>query len=85
MNFKNIRVDYKKLEINFKDLDSHPLDLFLKWFTDILAINKEANACVLSTVTHDNKPSSRMLVRKVLCFLLIIKVINQLILKIIIM
>ena len=64
MDFKNIKVDYKKFEINFKDLDSHPVDFFLKWFSDILEINKEANACVLSTVSHDNKPSSRVVLLK---------------------
>ena len=64
MNFKNNRVDYKKFKINFKNLDENPIDFFLNWFDDILQINKEANACVLSTVSHDKKPSSRVILLK---------------------
>jgi len=65
MDLKNIRVDYKKSKINFDKLDKNPIDLFLKRFNEALAIDgNEANACVLSTVSTDGKPSSRVVLLK---------------------
>jgi len=65
MDLKNIRLNYKKSKIDFENLDKNPITFFLKWFDDALKINRnEANACVLSTITHDNKPSSRVVLLK---------------------
>ena len=61
MDLKNLRVNYKKSSIDFKNLENNPISFFLKWFDDALKLNKEeANACVLSTVSVENKPSSRV-------------------------
>lgn len=65
MDLKNIRLNYEKSKIDFKNLDKNPITFFLKWFDDALKIDKnEANACVLSTITHKNKPSSRVVLLK---------------------
>tara|TARA_B100001758_G_C18416790_1_gene620768 strand:- start:44 stop:691 length:648 start_codon:yes stop_codon:yes gene_type:complete len=65
IDFKNIRINYKKLKIDFNNLKDCPIDLFLDWFHEALSTNKhEANACVLSTVSIDNKPSSRVVLIK---------------------
>lgn len=65
MDLKNLRLNYKKSSIDFKNLEDNPISFFLKWFDDALKLNKdEANACVLSTVSAENKPSSRVVLLK---------------------
>ena len=65
MDLKNLRLNYKKSSIDFKNLEDDPISFFLKWFDDALKVNKdEANACVLSTVSLENKPSSRVVLLK---------------------
>ena len=65
MDLKNLRLNYKKSAIDFKNLEDNPVSFFLKWFDDALKVNKdEANACVLSTVSAENKPSSRVVLLK---------------------
>ena len=65
MDLKNLRLNYKKSSIDFKNLEDNPVSFFLKWFDDALKVNKdEANACVLSTVSVENKPSSRVVLLK---------------------
>lgn len=65
MDLKNLRLNYKKSAIDFKNLEDNPISFFLKWFDDALKVNKdEANACVLSTVSAENKPSSRVVLLK---------------------
>ena len=65
MDLKNLRLNYKKSSIDFKNLEDNPISYFLKWFDDELKVNKdEANACVLSTVSVENKPSSRVVLLK---------------------
>ena len=65
MDIRNVRLDYKKSVIDFSDLEDNPIQYFLNWFSDALAVNKdEANACVLSTVSENNLPSSRVVLLK---------------------
>ena len=65
MDIKNLRLDYKKSNIDFKNLAEDPIHYFINWFADALEVNKhEANACVLSTVSSDNKPKSRVVLLK---------------------
>ena len=65
MDLKNLRLNYKKSSIDFKNLENNPISFFLKWLDDALKVNKkEANACVLSTVSVENKPSSRVVLLK---------------------
>ena len=65
MDIKNLRLNYKKSTIDFKNLDENPINYFVNWFDDALKINKqEANACVLSTISSDNCPSSRVVLLK---------------------
>ena len=60
-----MRLNYQKSKIDFENLDDDPIAFFLKWFEEALKINKrEANACVLSTVSSDKKPSSRVVLLK---------------------
>jgi pyridoxamine 5'-phosphate oxidase len=65
MDIRNLRLNYKKSAIDFSNLEDHPIQYFLNWFADALASNKdEANACVLSTVSENNLPSSRVVLLK---------------------
>jgi len=65
MDIKNLRLNYKKSTIDFKNLSKNPIHYFVNWFDDALKVNKqEANACVLSTVSSDNFPSSRVVLLK---------------------
>ena len=44
MNLNNIRTDYKRSKIDFKNLEKNPIIFFIKWFEDALKLNKkEAN------------------------------------------
>jgi pyridoxamine 5'-phosphate oxidase len=65
MDIKNLRVNYKKSAIEFNTLEDNPIQYFMNWFADALAVNKdEANACVLSTISALNTPSSRVVLLK---------------------
>lgn len=65
MDLKNLRLNYKKSTIDFKNLAKNPIQYFMNWFEDALKVNKqEANACVLSSVSSDNCPSSRVVLLK---------------------
>tara|TARA_B100000767_G_scaffold31732_1_gene27129 strand:- start:751 stop:1386 length:636 start_codon:yes stop_codon:yes gene_type:complete len=65
MDIKNLRLNYKKSTIDFKNLAENPIQHFMNWFEDALKVNKqEANACVLSTISSDNYPSSRVVLLK---------------------
>jgi len=65
MDIKNLRVNYKKSAIEFNTLEDNPIQYFMNWFADALAVNKdEANACVLSTMSALNRPSSRVVLLK---------------------
>ena len=65
MDIKNLRLNYKKSTIDFKNLAKNPIQYFMNWFEDALKVSKqEANACVLSSVSSDNCPSSRVVLLK---------------------
>ena len=65
MDIKNLRVNYKKSAIEFNTLEDNPIQYFMNWFADALAVNKdEANACVLSTISALNTPSSIVVLLK---------------------
>ena len=65
MDLKNMRIDYNKSSIDFDNFDNNPIVFFLKWFNDAMETNTiEANAAVLSTVSADNKPASRVVLLK---------------------
>lgn len=65
MDIKNLRLNYKKSAIDFSNLEDNPVQYFLNWFADALAISKdEANACVLSTISPQNTPASRVVLLK---------------------
>ena len=60
-NIKNVRVDYKKSNIDFFSVDSSPYNLFNVWIKQAFEVDKDnANAFVLSTVSKDFIPSSRV-------------------------
>ena len=41
MDLKNLRLNYKKSSIDFKNLEDNPISFFLKWFDDALKVNKD--------------------------------------------
>jgi len=56
---------YKKNKIKFDKLSKDPFVLFSSWYEDACAdIEKEPNAFVLSTVSSDLKPTSRVVLLK---------------------
>jgi len=60
-----IRKDYKKFKLDIESTSDNPFEQFNKWMDD--ALNGgflEPTAFVLSTVSIDNKPSSRVLLLK---------------------
>ena len=65
MDLENIRRNYKRSVINFHDLDDDPIVFFKRWLAEAFSIDMlESNACVLSTVSAHNKPSSRVVLLK---------------------
>ena len=66
MDLKDLRLNYSKNKINFNNLEKDPINYFKKWFGEISKkSNLEVNACVLSTVSSDNKTSSRVVLLKI--------------------
>ena len=64
-NIKNIRVDYEKSKIDFNSVEKSPFNLFKTWFNQAFEIdNDNANAFVLSTVSKDLIPSSRVVLMR---------------------
>jgi len=60
-NIVNIREEFQKSEIDFKNLPENPLELFHAWFDMALDIDKKnAISFVLSTVSSEIVPSSRV-------------------------
>ena len=60
-NIENIRVDYNKSNIDYNQMPDSPLELFKFWLDKaILVDNENANAFVLSTVSSNSLPSSRV-------------------------
>ena len=64
-NIKNIRVDYDKSKIDFTSFGDSPFNLFNVWLQEALEFdNDNANAFVLSTVSDDLIPSSRVVLMR---------------------
>jgi pyridoxamine 5'-phosphate oxidase len=65
MDLNNLRLNYTKSTIDFKNSPENPIQYFMNWFEDALKVTKqEVNACVLSTISSDNFPSSRVVLLK---------------------
>lgn len=65
MNIADLRVDYKKEELDFKHLLPDPIQQFEKWFQEALnAEVPETNAMTLSTVDEQGQPNSRIVLLK---------------------
>jgi pyridoxamine 5'-phosphate oxidase len=64
-NIADIRRDYQKALLDEEHTGDNPLLFFRKWFDEaLIAKAEEANAMVLSTVSADNKPHSRVVLLK---------------------
>lgn len=59
-----MRLDYKKSSIDFNNLFDNPFSFFSVWMSDAMDVVAEANAFVLSTVSSNNIPSSRVVLLK---------------------
>ncbi len=61
----DIRREYGNLHLNEEDIPSSPLQLFEKWFSEVLAAEKsDPTAMVLSTVDEQSHPDSRVVLLK---------------------
>lgn len=59
------RIDYQAPPLDFALLASDPVEQFLKWFDEALALElPEPNAMTLATVSPSGEPSARMLLLK---------------------
>ncbi|MDG1916590.1 MAG: pyridoxamine 5'-phosphate oxidase [Flavobacteriales bacterium] len=63
-NIKDLRIDYRKSELDIQDLSDEPILLFQKWLSEVVNLSIDANAFVLSTVNPEGIPSSRVLLLK---------------------
>ncbi|MFN6946068.1 MAG: pyridoxamine 5'-phosphate oxidase [Cytophagaceae bacterium] len=64
-NIAGIRNDYKKEELSESQTNKNPLLQFDHWLNEALDANvAEATAMIFSTVSSDNRPSSRVLLLK---------------------
>lgn len=62
---KNERRDFSLNELMEKDLPDNPRDLFMHWFQEVLDKQlMDANAMVLSTVSEQGFPSSRVVLMR---------------------
>ena len=59
-----MRLNYEKSSIDFNNLFDNPFSFFSLWMNDAINVVKEANAFVLSTVSNNNTPSSRVVLLK---------------------
>jgi len=60
-----IRTDYQKQSLRRRDVDSHPIIQFQKWFDEALKAQvHEPNAMTLSTVNGLGQPSGRIVLLK---------------------
>ena len=59
-----MRLNYKKSSIDFNNLFDNPFSFFSVWMSDAINVVAEANAFVLSTVSNNNIPSSRVVLLK---------------------
>ena len=69
MTIKNLdnrfRIDYEKGTLSKKDCFACPFMQFEKWFNDIIALSiDQPNAMIVSTVSSDGQPSSRVVLLK---------------------
>jgi pyridoxamine 5'-phosphate oxidase len=63
--WSQMRTEYSQRGLVEDDLDSDPLTMFRRWLGDAVAADlPEPNAMVLSTVSEDGQPGSRMVLLK---------------------
>ena len=61
----DMRVNYTRGILDEKMIDANPMDQFRKWFKEAVECEvNEPNIMILSTVTKDNKPTSRVVLLK---------------------
>lgn len=64
-DIRNLRKSYEKERFDKQDADASPVKQFAKWFAAATELKEfEANAMLVSTVSPENKPSSRMMLLK---------------------
>lgn len=62
---QNIRNNYTYSSLNEDEVDSNPIQQFIKWFNEALALKVlEPSAMTLATVSSDGKPSARIVLMK---------------------
>ena len=60
-----MRAEYSRGGLHEQELEADPMTMFQRWFDDAVAAElPEPNAMVLSTVSGEGKPSSRMVLLK---------------------
>jgi pyridoxamine 5'-phosphate oxidase len=68
LNLKNFRKEYKSDELSKTSVHSDPLKQFDTWFAEAISSgNPTPDAMVLSTVSHNGRPTSRVVLLKQVC------------------
>lgn len=63
--FKKTRKEYERGALDESSIDPHPITQFRRWFDEAMQSEAgEVNACALSTVGSDGRPSGRMVLLK---------------------
>ncbi len=64
-HLQNIRIDYKKAQLDEGSIPDEPMDFFQNWLTEALhSGEREPTAMALTTVSPEGKPSSRIVLLK---------------------
>jgi len=64
MDISHIREEYTKYGLRKTDMDPNPLQQFIKWFKQNLALFPHNNAATLATVNRQGIPSTRIILLK---------------------
>lgn len=64
-DISNLRINYHRFSLSEKNLPENPIELFQSWFNDAVDGQiKEPNAMIISTVSEDGRPHSRVVLLK---------------------
>jgi len=61
---RNIRKNYEQLQLDEKDLTSHPFDLFQVWLADAIKNRQDEPTAMTLSTCADGQPDSRMVLLK---------------------
>ena len=64
LDLRSLRQEYAAAGLDEADLEPDPVTMFQRWFAEVRDVVHEPNAMVVSTVSPEGQPSSRMVLLK---------------------